>query len=442
MRSRSACRMPTFTKGFLALPLFILFASACRMSAFTKGFRALLLFISFASAVTTIAAACVDGEFRQSAIDGPCPDGMAVVTSQETCVSAITKIDGKAVVYDRRSISCRNMLQGAFGCYMLSIEKSRIQFNPLGNTPGATYGCGAGGETSERQAGTPLTKASVCECKPTTTTAAATTAAATTRVPAAKTSNGTKNTTQGTMTHGDVTHDAPGTLSESTINHEMHSASTRATTATTTLTTTTAATSTSNDPVFVADSSRCPIGTVVLADQAQCAQVGHHSIDALGGDQAVYAGEIGPRLADKRPPGCFVDAVIESVECTDKVCINFNDKAGSSQHDQLAETTDYLAICVHAPEATTTIANIEHTTTTKGSSAPIPTTSITTTTTTTTLAGCGPRGKLQSNPYCPDTMYKIMSIDSCAESAAIISKSGIEVVITPQCLSRTRGQCC
>ena len=61
-----------------------------------------------------------------------------------------------------------------------------------------------------------------------------------------------------------------------------------------------------------------------------------------------YAGKVGEILTDQRPSGCFVDTVIESLEWTDKVCIYFNDNTDTSQHDQLAETTYYLAICVPA----------------------------------------------------------------------------------------------
>ena len=87
---------------------------------------------------------------------------------------------------------------------------------------------------------------------------------------------------------------------------------------------------------------------MVLSNQQQC-QLAQYSIGSFSGTKAVkYVGKIGDKIVTKRPPGCFVDDVTNSQECVDHVCIQFNDKADFSKHDQFPETTDFRAICVPA----------------------------------------------------------------------------------------------
>jgi len=308
---------------------------------------------------------------------------MTVVTSKEVC-KAITIVDGEKVSFLDRDPSCKFMPQISYGCYLERADKKIIQFNTLPNTPNAREECGTSGETTaERTADTKLTKASICECPPNTTM----TDAITTRMVVANTSDIGHSTSRGTaIPHGNVTQNTTDVMNQ-----------------------------TSTTQIFVSASSRCPKDTVVVSNQKEC-ELAQHSIDSLSATKTIkYAGTVGALVVNKRPPGCFVNDVIQTQQCVNHVCIEFNGNADFSKHDQFPETTDFRAICA---EAAGTIANADSTQPTKaGNSATTATTKMPTIIKTTSkLAGCEAQGKLSPTTFCPENTYKILSKNSCEES--------------------------
>ena len=288
--------------------------------------------------------ACVVGNFDQS-VNGRCPDGMFVVNDFSSCKSIKQLGAGLPVTFYTRTPACTQITSLPFGCYK---DGNRLRFNPLDKE----YTCANGQVIVRVGLPNPLIP-SVCECKPTTT---ALTIASATSV--------------------------------------MASSRTRPTTSTSAVSVTTA--TRQKLEVTVASSSRCPQGTAVVTDHAQCEQLVPFSIP---GD-AKYAGEIGPVHQDKRPHGCFIDNnKIPTEECKNVKCVHFNE----GDYDISTETTEFLAVCVPAPSTSST-------TTTSTSTTTMTTTTSTTTTSTimssssSTMPGYG---AVQNTPFLTDSTQPI-----------------------------------
>jgi len=87
---------------------------------------------------------------------------------------------------------------------------------------------------------------------------------------------------------------------------------------------------------------------VVVSNQKEC-ELAQSSIDSLSATKPIkYAGTIATFAVNKRPPGCFVNTVIQTQQCVNHVCIQFNGKADFSKHDQFPETARFRSICVPA----------------------------------------------------------------------------------------------